>query len=88
MQGDWERSNFYLNVDPKATDYKTERIFDVQEAHADAVMAKVQAKHKKRNWEILDSTKNTDWEHPIFFSMKDTTAKVTGKKVPRIDPAT
>ena len=36
----------------------------------------------------MDSTKNADWEHPIFFSMKDTTDKVIEKKVPRIDPET
>ena len=49
-----------MDVDPKAADYKIERIFDVPEAHAGAVMAKMKAKHKKGNWEILDSTKNTD----------------------------
>ena len=87
-KGGGERPNLYLYVDPEVADYKTDRFFDVPEAHADAVIEKMQANHKKRNWEILDSTKNTDWEHPIFFSMKDTTAKVTGKKVPRIDPAT
>ena len=30
MKGDWERPDFYLDVDPKTADYKTERVLTSQ----------------------------------------------------------
>ena len=78
QRGNYEPLEFELDVDPAARDYKTDRIFDVPEGMAEAVLAKMSSKEKRNQFERVYTTTAEDWEHPMFFSPKEG----------RIDPRT
>ena len=70
QRGNYEPLEFELDVDPTARDYKTDRIFDVPEGMADAVLAKMKSKEERNQFERVHQTSAEDWEHPMFFSPK------------------
>ena len=71
QRGDYDPVTFKLEVDPTAANYKTDRVFDVPVDMCPAVKAKMGSMEVLNQFVRVHTTTAEDWEHPMFFSMKE-----------------